>query len=113
MLLQNLLLGIQEVRAYNRVELITNVGNVTLIGFLFLIFWWIRLPAIGAIVLYVILQVIGAHYQVGDETVGISYLAHLGGLGVGVIAGIAARYHKKHWRAKEDDRDWIGDEVRS
>lgn len=34
MLLQNLLLGIQEVRAYNKVELITNIGNVILIGFL-------------------------------------------------------------------------------
>ena len=37
MLLQNLLLGIQEVRAYNKVELITNIGNVTLIGFLFIL----------------------------------------------------------------------------
>jgi O-antigen/teichoic acid export membrane protein len=36
MLLQNLLLGIQEVRAYNKVELISNIGNVILIGLLFI-----------------------------------------------------------------------------
>jgi membrane associated rhomboid family serine protease len=71
------------------------------IGFLFLYFWWIRLPALAAIILYAIVQLIGVHYQLQGAS-SVSYLAHLGGLAVGLIAGLVARHHKKHWNAHEE-----------
>lgn len=58
---------------------------------LFVIFGFIRMPAFAAMVLYVILQLIGAYAQVGGAPVGASHLGHLGGLGAGILTGILIR----------------------
>lgn len=61
-----------------------------------LLFWiviipkWIRIPAWLALVLYTGLQLFGAWQQMTGFT-NVSYLAHLGGLSVGVLAGFWAR----------------------
>ncbi len=75
----------------------------------FLTVLWVYIPAWGAMILYVIFQGIGAAAQAqGGAT--ISYLAHLGGLGVGFAAGIGmliARSHRMHrtLRSPEPDQD--------
>jgi membrane associated rhomboid family serine protease len=56
----------------------------------FVFFGLLRIPAFLALVLFAIVQIIGAYAQVQGHS-NISYLAHLGGLGVGVVIGIAAR----------------------
>lgn len=70
------------------------------IGFLFFYFFWIRIPAAMTIVLYLVYQSLGASIQVREAS-GVSYLAHLGGLIVGLTAGFYVKYHKKHWKANE------------
>ena len=65
-----------------------------------LLFWivivpkWIRIPAWLALVLYTGLQLFGAWQQMTGFT-NVSYLAHLGGLSVGVLAGFWARLSRE------------------
>ena len=51
---------------------------------------WLRIRAIWALALYVLLQAVGAWQQIGGLS-HVSALAHLGGLAVGVAVGGAAR----------------------
>lgn len=51
---------------------------------------WIRIPAVWALVLYILLQAVGAWKQIGGLS-HVSALAHLGGLAVGLTVGGAAR----------------------
>jgi membrane associated rhomboid family serine protease len=48
-------------------------------------FGWVSMPAIVAFMLYSLLQILGACQQV-DGLTGVSYLGHLGGLVVGLVA---------------------------
>ena len=64
------------------------------LGFLF---WWYRffsrwllVPAWGALILYMLLQIFGAAMQINGFS-RVSYLGHIGGLTVGVAVGAAAR----------------------
>jgi len=67
-----------------------------------LLFWivifpkWIRIPAWLALVLYTGLQLYGAWQQMAGFT-NVSYLAHLGGLSVGVLAGFWARLSRDEY----------------
>jgi membrane associated rhomboid family serine protease len=63
------------------------------LGFLFIIYFypkWIRIKAIWALGIYLVLQLIGAHYQVRGFA-DVSYLGHLGGLAVGITAALYMR----------------------
>lgn len=75
------------------------------IGFLFLFIWWIRIPAIAAIIIYGLMQVLGSFSQVAGETM-VSHLAHLGGLGVGLAAGIAIKHikHRLHLQQPTEEK---------
>ena len=58
------------------------------LGFIFwlgLLFRWISMPAIVALVLYSLLQILGAWLQISGIS-SVSYLGHLGGLLVGLVA---------------------------
>jgi membrane associated rhomboid family serine protease len=61
-----------------------------------LLFWivivpkWVRIPAWLALLLYVAMQLFGALQQMMGFT-NVSYLAHLGGLSVGILAGFWAQ----------------------
>lgn len=62
------------------------------LGFFFWLFWrWLRIRAFWAFVLYLGVQLFGAWRQIGGFT-GVSFLGHLGGLAVGVIVALVARY---------------------
>jgi membrane associated rhomboid family serine protease/Zn-finger nucleic acid-binding protein len=64
------------------------------VGFLwrfFLLFRWIQMPAWVMLVLFSLLQVLGAWGQMYGGG-GVSYAAHLGGLAVGVTAGLYVRW---------------------
>ena len=61
------------------------------IGLLFWFLWrWLRLGAIWMLLLYALLQLLGAWRQVAGAS-HVSYLAHLGGMGVGALAALALR----------------------
>jgi len=69
------------------------------LGFLFryfIYFRWVQLPAWGAFVLWVLLQLLGAFLQLGGFS-NVAALAHLGGAGVGVVAWLV-------WRTLESKR---------
>lgn len=51
----------------------------------------IRLPIAGMVLLYALLQGVGAYLQASGTGGGVSYLAHVGGAGVGVVAGLWLR----------------------
>lgn len=58
------------------------------LGFIFrvwYVFRWVSMPAILALVLYSLLQIVGVWMQVSGIS-GVSYLGHLGGLVVGLVA---------------------------
>ena len=59
--------------------------------FIWFLVHWFRIRAIWALVAYLLLQLWGAWAQLGGFT-HVSYLAHLGGLGVGAAAALAVRY---------------------
>lgn len=59
--------------------------------FIWLFFRWLRIRAIWALVIYGLLQLWGSWQQVGGFG-NVSYLAHLGGLGVGVAAALIVRF---------------------
>jgi len=61
----------------------------------FLWFWlvWVRVSAMSALILFSILQLVGSLMQASGAG-GVSYLAHLGGLVVGIAIGVAARWTK-------------------
>ncbi len=81
--------GISGVIAYYAIAF--PKSRIGILPSLFLIFFGLlRMPAIVALMLFAVAQIIGAWAQVQGHT-NISYLAHLGGLGVGVIVGITAR----------------------
>ena len=63
------------------------------LGFLFIVKWF-RLPAWGAFILWVLLQVITAKLQTEGKT-DVSGLAHLGGAGVGVVAALTLRKRRR------------------
>lgn len=70
------------------------------LGFLFIFFYiprWIRMPAIVALVLYFLLQIFGAWQQVTGFG-NVSNLGHLGGLVVGILAGIWVRLERSDTR---------------
>jgi len=57
-------------------------------------FWrWVGMRAIWAFVIYVLIQLWGSWRQVGGYT-NVSYVAHLGGMAVGVLAGLYARWSR-------------------
>ncbi len=56
-------------------------------------FFWVRVPAITALILFAILQLVGSLMQ-ASGLAGVSYLAHLGGLTVGIAIGVASRWTK-------------------
>ena len=64
------------------------------LGFLF--WWygfftrWLLMPAWGALILYILVQIFGAAMQIRGFS-RVSYLGHLGGLAFGVGAGVVAR----------------------
>jgi membrane associated rhomboid family serine protease len=60
----------------------------------FVYFQWFRIRAVWALVLFILLQVIGASLQVRGFG-GVAYLAHAGGLMVGIGVGLAYRYRPK------------------
>jgi membrane associated rhomboid family serine protease/Zn-finger nucleic acid-binding protein len=64
------------------------------LGFLFFLVKWFHLPAWGAFVLWVIVQVFTARLQTKGEA-DVSGLAHLGGAGVGVVAALALRKRRR------------------
>lgn len=55
--------------------------------------YWFRISVVTALVLYVLVQLLGAWMQINGFT-NVSALGHLGGLAVGVAAGIAARIYR-------------------
>ena len=68
------------------------------IGFLFRIFVmfrWFHMSAIGALVLYVLVQLFGAYMQIQGFG-SVSYLGHLGGLVVGMAAALWYRACRRH-----------------
>ncbi|HOD84764.1 MAG: Rhomboid family protein [Planctomycetes bacterium ADurb.Bin126] len=56
----------------------------------FFVLGWFRIRAVWALVLFVLLQLLGAWQQIGGFS-HVSALAHLGGLIVGVVVGVVAR----------------------
>ncbi len=62
----------------------------TRLGLLLFFFWWIRLPALAMLLLYGVLQVIGAYGQISGFG-NVSNLGHLGGLVVGIVAAFIWR----------------------
>jgi len=68
------------------------------LGFFFVrsmyIFRWISMPAIVAMVLYSLLQILGAAEQVAGLS-GVSYLGHLGGLALGLVAVLLYKIGQK------------------
>jgi membrane associated rhomboid family serine protease len=75
----------------------------TRLGILIFFFWWLRLSALVMLFLYAALQLLGAFAQI-EGFGSVSSLGHLGGLAVGVVAGLL-------WRARqgESHRDPQGD----
>ena len=71
----------------------------------FLYFRWFRIRAVWALVLYTVLQIVGAAMQVRGFS-RVSYLAHLGGLVVGLAAAGIAYLRRKQTRkfALSDDK---------
>lgn len=61
----------------------------------FFIFRWIRIPALGALVLFAIFQTLGAVLQIRGFA-GVSYLGHIGGLIIGGAGGIAIYLARRH-----------------
>lgn len=57
----------------------------------FVYFRWFRIPAIWALALYVLMQLIGSYYQINGFG-NVSYLGHTGGLLVGVVAALLTKY---------------------
>ena len=67
------------------------------LGFLFRFWWyfrWVRIRAIWALVIYVLLQILGSWQQVAGYS-HVSSLAHLGGLAIGVCAALWARASRR------------------
>ncbi len=58
--------------------------------FIWFLVHWLRVRAIWAFLIYLALQLLGSYKQIGG-VVGVSYLAHLGGLAAGAIAAIVFR----------------------
>jgi len=61
--------------------------------------YWLRMPAIAALVLFVLLQIIGAALQLGGFSK-VSALGHLGGLAVGGAAGVWSHFAQARERSK-------------
>jgi len=80
--------GISGVIAYYAV--VFRRAKIGVFGGVLTAFHFLRMPAIVGLVLYTALQLLGAYLSSG-ETAGVAYFAHLGGLGVGVGAGVLAR----------------------
>ncbi len=60
------------------------------IAFCFRWFFWVSCPASLLVVLFILMQLIGAHSQLSATGGGVNYLAHLGGLFAGaLVAGIS------------------------
>jgi membrane associated rhomboid family serine protease/Zn-finger nucleic acid-binding protein len=77
--------GISGVLAYYAVAFPR--ARVGILFRIFVVMRWIRVPAWGMLVLFIIAQIIGA--AVGGDS--IAYFAHLGGLTVGLAAAVAVR----------------------
>ena len=60
---------------------------------LFLYFRWMKLSALGMLVLFVVLQLLGAYAQMRGLN-RVSALGHIGGLAVGVTCGLVARLRR-------------------
>jgi len=63
--------------------------------FFWFFFRWLRLGALWMLVLYALLQLLGAHRQV-EGLSNVSYLAHLGGLAAGAVVALLL------WRTRPD-----------
>lgn len=57
----------------------------------FLYFQWFRVRAVWALVLYMLMQIVGSYFQLQGFG-GVAYLAHAGGLVVGICAGLTYRH---------------------
>jgi len=86
--------GISGVIAYYAVAF-PKVRLQILFGYFF-IFRWIRITALMALVLYFLMQLIGAYYQINGFG-SVSYLGHLGGL----IVGLAFAFGNKVLQKRE------------
>lgn len=51
------------------------------LGLLFYYLWWLRIPAFAGFVLWVLIQLVGAYFTLGN----VAYAAHLGGALVGLL----------------------------
>jgi membrane associated rhomboid family serine protease len=65
-------------------------ARLALLFFFFVSFRWLRCQAWFALVLWIVLQLVGAVMQAGGLSA-VSAVAHLGGAGVGLLAWLAAR----------------------
>lgn len=54
---------------------------------------WLRVPAFGALILFILMQLVGTMMQVYGFSE-VSYLGHLGGISIGLFAAIVARLRR-------------------
>jgi len=80
------------------------------LGFLWRIWWvyfrWLRISAVGALVFYMLIQVAGAYFQIRGFA-GVSYLAHLGGMGAGLCAACLDKAWRKSDKAAFSSATWV------
>jgi len=78
--------GISGVLAYYAI--VFPKARIGIFGWAFTLFRVLRIPAIAGLLLYVVIQALGAY--TASATGGVAYLAHLGGLAAGAVIAIFA-----------------------
>ena len=80
--------GISGVIAYYAI--VFPRAKIGIFGWIFTLFRILRMPALAGLVLYAIVQIIGAYFVARGAAASVGYLAHIGGLAVGAAAGLFA-----------------------